>query len=283
MTALTTTTGRVTIMMPHPERVFRSACMSYAPPTWGEDSPWMKLFYNARAWVGIFVADGDPDGLRLVERSNWIGKAVVFPRALLPKIKGRDEFSQTGIYLLIGPREDGDGDLLYIGEGDPIRPRLDSHFANKDFWTRAVFFVAGAGQLNKAHVQFLESRLVKLAATAKRLPLENGNHPTEPSLSEADRADMEVFLSNILSILPVLGIHAFELPEQRGKKDPTQTLLTCKGKGAVATGYDTTQGFVVKSDSCAVGLADEPPSLATHVPSVQKLRRELIERGVLKP
>jgi phosphoribosylformylglycinamidine synthase len=52
MTALTTTTGRVTIMMPHPERVFRSACMSWVPPEWGEDSPWMKLFYNARAWVG---------------------------------------------------------------------------------------------------------------------------------------------------------------------------------------------------------------------------------------
>jgi phosphoribosylformylglycinamidine synthase len=52
MTALTTTTGRVTIMMPHPERVFRSACMSWSPADWGEDSPWMRLFYNARAWVG---------------------------------------------------------------------------------------------------------------------------------------------------------------------------------------------------------------------------------------
>jgi len=52
MTALTTTTGRVTIIMPHPERVFRSACMSWAPKDWPEDSPWMKLFYNARAWVG---------------------------------------------------------------------------------------------------------------------------------------------------------------------------------------------------------------------------------------
>jgi phosphoribosylformylglycinamidine synthase len=52
MTALTTTTGRVTIMMPHPERVFRSACMSWSPREWGEDSPWMQLFYNARAWVG---------------------------------------------------------------------------------------------------------------------------------------------------------------------------------------------------------------------------------------
>ena len=57
----------------------------------------------------IFVADGDPDGLRLVERSNWVGKAIVFPRALLPKIKQRAELNQTGVYLLLGPREDGEG------------------------------------------------------------------------------------------------------------------------------------------------------------------------------
>lgn len=68
--------------------------------------------------IRIFVADGDPDGLRLVERSNWIGKAVIFPRTLLPKIKQRDEFSQTGVYLLLGPRPDGEGEMLYVGEGD---------------------------------------------------------------------------------------------------------------------------------------------------------------------
>jgi phosphoribosylformylglycinamidine synthase len=52
MTAFTTTDGRATILMPHPERVFRTVAMSYHPADWGEDSPWMKLFTNARAWVG---------------------------------------------------------------------------------------------------------------------------------------------------------------------------------------------------------------------------------------
>jgi phosphoribosylformylglycinamidine synthase len=37
--------------MPHPKRVFRSVCMSWAPPEWGEDSPWMKFFYNTQVWV----------------------------------------------------------------------------------------------------------------------------------------------------------------------------------------------------------------------------------------
>ena len=52
ITALTTPDGRVTIMMPHPERVFRTVQLSYRPAAWGEDSPWMRLFHNARTWLG---------------------------------------------------------------------------------------------------------------------------------------------------------------------------------------------------------------------------------------
>ncbi|MFC5489675.1 phosphoribosylformylglycinamidine synthase [Dokdonella soli] len=44
--------GRVTILMPHPERVFRSVQLSWRPREWGEDSPWMRMFRNARVWVG---------------------------------------------------------------------------------------------------------------------------------------------------------------------------------------------------------------------------------------
>jgi len=52
LTAFTAADGRVLIMMPHPERVFRSAQLSWHPEQWGEDSPWMRMFRNARAWVG---------------------------------------------------------------------------------------------------------------------------------------------------------------------------------------------------------------------------------------
>ena len=48
---LTNRDGRVTIMMPHPERVFRTVQLSWHPPGWGEDSPWQQLFVNARKWV----------------------------------------------------------------------------------------------------------------------------------------------------------------------------------------------------------------------------------------
>ncbi|HEX7466243.1 MAG TPA: phosphoribosylformylglycinamidine synthase, partial [Usitatibacter sp.] len=51
VTALTTPDGRFNILMPHPERVFRSILLSWHPREWGEDSPWMRMFRNARAWV----------------------------------------------------------------------------------------------------------------------------------------------------------------------------------------------------------------------------------------
>ena len=52
ITGLTTPDGRFTILMPHPERVFRTVQCSWHPEARGEESPWMRLFRNARVWVG---------------------------------------------------------------------------------------------------------------------------------------------------------------------------------------------------------------------------------------
>lgn len=240
----------------------------------------------------IFVADGDPDGLRVVERSNWCGKALVFPRAVWPTVRRRPECELPGVYMLIGPATEGEGESLYIGEGDPVRPRLENHAANKDFWTRAVFFTA-KDFLNKTCIQYLESRLVSLAREAKRVKLENGNAPAEPSIGEADRADMETFLAHMLAMLPVLGVHAFARPEPvaAAPADTTvapdttvaalRTLLTCSGKGVTATGYDGTEGFVVLAGSTMVAAV--APSLVVNHPWVVQERQALLSRGVVVP
>ena len=52
ISGLCSSDGRVTIMMPHPERVIRSVTNSWRPDDWAEDAPWMRLFRNARKWVG---------------------------------------------------------------------------------------------------------------------------------------------------------------------------------------------------------------------------------------
>lgn len=229
----------------------------------------------------ILVADGDPDGLRVVERSNWNGKAVMFPRPLYTAVRKREEFQQPGVYLLIGPRPDGEGETIYVGEGDPVYHRLESHYANKDFWTRAVFFVAGPGQLNKAHVQYLEAQLIQRARAAKRIPLENANSPTEPTLSEMDRAYLEVFLQNLLGMLPVLGITAFEQTQAPAATEKELPLLHCEGKGITGSGYDAPQGFIVRAGSFAATTFTK--SVGEHFPYVVQQREDLLKSGVLVP
>lgn len=132
---------------------------------------------------------GDPDGLRTIEKSNWSGAGLVVPRSLFGESKQRRELARTGVYVLFGPPEESGLPRVYVGEGDPIKPRLEQHAGKKDFWTSCIAFTSKDENLNKAHVQYLEARLLDLAAQAKRCVLDNGNSPALPSLSEADAAD----------------------------------------------------------------------------------------------
>lgn len=161
--------------------------------------------------IRVFVADGDPEGVRLVDRLNWTGLGVVFPRERWQTARNRPELSRTGVYILVGYKE-GEEDLptLYIGEGDAVRDRIDSHIQNKEFWEDGYAFTTSNNGLNKAHVRWLERELIQQAKKAGRSKLDNGTAPSEPPLSEAERADSRAFLREILQILPIMGLRAFE-------------------------------------------------------------------------
>lgn len=225
--------------------------------------------------IRIFVADGDPEGLRIAERSNWVGKALAFPRSALGQVMQRDELEYSGVYLLLGPTECGEGEMLYVGETEQFRKRLSQHQRSdkKDFWSDTLCFTSSTGALNKAQIRYLEHRLVVLADKARRVTLENAVSPSEPTLSEADRAEMDVFLSHMLEMLPVLGVTAFEQPVT---PTTTETLLYIHTKGIKATGYQASQGFVIQEGSQVV--VDEVPSMPA---AMSQLRQELKIRGVI--
>ena len=193
--------------------------------------------------IKIYLPDGTPDGLKIIEKSNWNGKGVVCPRSTFSGNKKRSEFPRTGIYILLGPSEQSDVPMLYVGQGDPIKSRLDSHYAKKDFWTRTVFFVSKDDNLNKAHIGYLESKLITMATEAKRCVLDNQNCPTLPSMSEMDVADAEGFLDEILLCLPVLGINEFKKAEANIRKKESRLFL--KGPDCQAEGMETPEGLVV--------------------------------------
>lgn len=200
---------------------------------------------------------------------------MVFPRAQYPEVRKRPELCRTGVYVLWGPGESGRLPRVYVGERDGVLHRLDQHAKQKDFWTHAAVFTSKDQNLNKAHVQYLEARLVELAAEAKRAELDNGNVPQRPTLSEADAADAEGFLGDLLLCLPVVGVSVFE--KARADTPPSCDLFLTS-KGITARGVDSSEGFVVRSGSRAV---------QTTVPSCHaylvELRESLIEQGVLIP
>ena len=164
--------------------------------------------------------------------------------------------------------------LVYIGEGAGTGARLSTHAKNKDFWTNAAVFASKDENLNKAHIQYLEARLLRRADEEKRCELDNGNVPQLPLLSEVDRADAELFLDDLLLCLPVVGVRFLQKP---GTQAQAIHSLFLHAKGIKAQGYVDPSGFVVRSGSQAV--KKEVPSIHEFL-SVE--RSALIERGVLR-
>jgi hypothetical protein len=164
--------------------------------------------------IKIHVLNGDPEGVRIIDRMNWTGQGIVFPREEWVNIKNFKEFNSPGIYILVGYSSDEDElPTVYVGEGDGIRDRIESHSKNKDFWCRGIAFVSTNNSLNKAHVQWLEHSLITRAKEINRCKLDNANLPQAPILSHSDRSDTNAFLREILQILPLVGLRAFETPK----------------------------------------------------------------------
>lgn len=186
----------------------------------------------------IYVPDGDPDGVRIVDRMNWTGKGLVIPRDRWATTRARDEFEQSGVYILSGYETGDDGEdqlALYIGQTDNLRKRIDQHQKRKDFWDQATVFISSAG-LNRAHITWLEWALWSHAKAAKRSRLDNDNGLNEPQLSESEKADTEAFLKEVLRILPLVGLHAFEARVTRPAQTPDED----------------TSGYVSKNDTIIV-------------------------------
>lgn len=188
--------------------------------------------------IRIFVPDGDPDGVRIIDKMNWTGMGIAFPRAKWPEIKKRAEFSKAGVYILRGYQGENDElPTIYIGQGDGVKSRVDSHYKDKDFWDRGIAFMSPSGGLNRAHVTWLEYALVKRAKEAKRCFLDNGNLPQEPSLTEAEKADTQAFLKEILQVLPLVNLGVFE--DARPVASPRATIKETSAIKQASKNMDT--------------------------------------------
>lgn len=172
--------------------------------------------------LNLFLVDGKPGGLLTAEVGGWTGHITAAPRTRMKELLQREEAARTGVYILLGEEPEApEGVRAYIGEGDAIGTRLKSHAqppekGGKDFWDRAILMTSKDANLTKAHVLYLESRLIQLAKRAQRSQVENAQSSDRSQrLPEADVAVMESYLAELEIVLPMLGVNIFRQPRQQ--------------------------------------------------------------------
>jgi hypothetical protein len=228
------------------------------------------------ATIKLFLPRGDAKSLRTAEIMNWTGFAIAAPRTELEDLLQREELGKAGIYILSGSDPLSGSPRAYIGEAEVIRERLKQH-KTKEFWVSAIVFVSKDENLTKAHVRYLEGRLLAEAGQVGRVTLEQ-NQAGGSKLPESDRADMEAFLSHIRQLLPVLGSDLLIPVAQPAAKPQPGGLLFCRRKGAEGRGHRTPDGFVVLKGSTAV-LQDLEAT--KKWPASIAARKQLIADGTL--
>jgi hypothetical protein len=227
------------------------------------------------ATIKLFLPHGDAKSLRTAEIMNWTGFAVAAPRTELDDLVQREELDKSGVYILTGTDPLSGSPRAYIGEAEVIRDRLKQHKTRE--WISAIVFVSKDENLTKAHVRYLESRLLAEAGQAGKFILEQ-NQAGGSKLPESDRADMEVFLSHIRQLLPVLGSDLLIPVAQPTAKLQSGGVLFCRMKDAEGRGHRTPDGFVVLKGSTAVLQERES---AKNWPATIAIRKQLIADGTL--
>jgi hypothetical protein len=236
--------------------------------------------------IRVYLADGSPTGVKHAEIVNWTGQAVSCPRKRIGELHDWPESKMPGVYFLLGLDESLNKPIVYIGESENVLDRLTSHAVKKEFWREAVFFTNKDENLTKAHIKYLESRLVQIASQTNRCIIDNGNVPTLSSLPRSDRDAMEEFIGNVKVLMGVLGQRFLEpiyLPKNDDENDSsvepqsTNVRLTLNYSKLTANAVLTDEGVVVLKGAEAVTDLGEGKLSSGYI----KIKKNLIENGGL--
>ena len=159
--------------------------------------------------IKIFLVKGSSSNLRTAEISNWSGKAIACSRNELDELAKRDEATRPGVYFLIGNDLETGEPSVYVGEAEEVAKRLKQHLS-KDSWNQVVAFVSKDENLTKAHIKYLEGKLIAIGLEAGKGVIHN-NQSSGARLPESDQAEMDIFLDRILKLLPVMGTALFQI------------------------------------------------------------------------
>ena len=212
--------------------------------------------------------NGQPDGIRSIRRNLSTMTVYVIPRPLLSEAKNISGINRPGIYYLINESDDNKIAQIYVGQTRNGIARLDDHNRSKDFWNKAIMFLAESKTFTLDMISGLEKFAIIKAQESKRYKVENTVVP-KYEIDEYDLASVEEIYDEIQFIM---GTQGYKMDDAKTSLDETTILHTTRN-GIEAFGiYDGEKFEVLEGSQVNI---DKDVKLERY----NKQRAELLENG----
>lgn len=211
--------------------------------------------------------NGQPDGIRSIRRNLSTMTTYVIPRPLLSEAKNISGITRPGIYYLINESDDNRIAQIYIGQTRNGINRLDDHNRSKDFWNKAIMFLAESKTFTLDMISGLEKFAIMKAQESKRYKVENSVVP-KYEIDEYDLVAVEEIYDEIQFIMATQG---YKMDDAKRSINEEHILHTTRN-GIAARGMYDGEKFEVL-DGSEINM-DKP----AHLQSYNRLRDELLSK-----
>ena len=211
--------------------------------------------------------NGQPDGIRSIRRNLSTMTTYVIPRPLLSEAKSISGITRPGIYYLINESDDNRIAQIYIGQTRNGINRLDDHNRSKDFWNKAIMFLAESKTFTLDMISGLEKFAIMKAQESKRYKVENSVVP-KYEINEYDLVAVEEVYDEIQFIMATQG---YKMDDAKRSINEERILHTTRN-GIAARGMYDGEKFEVL-DGSEINM-DKP----AHLQSYNRLRDELLSK-----
>lgn len=213
----------------------------------------------------VLYHNGQPDGIRSIRRNLSTMTTYVIPRPLLSEAKNISGINRPGIYYLINEDDGNKIVQLYIGQTRNGIARLDDHNRSKDFWNKAIMFLAESKTFTLDMISGLEKFAIIKAQKSKRYKVENNVVP-KYEIDEYDLAAVEEIYDEIQFIMATLG---YKMNDAKSTMNEADILHTTQN-GITAFGVYNGEKFEVL-DGSQINM-NKP----AHLQRYNRQREELI-------
>lgn len=166
--------------------------------------------------IKMLLYDGSLNGVTNISDSAWeSGKMYSAPRESINNLVSRADCKKYGVYLLLSDRQ------VYIGQAIDLERRTKQHLADKDWWNQVVLMTTKDDSFNASDIDYLEARLIDLAAAAGTSDSDNKKQGNRQKVDEFRQAELEQYLEEALFLLELIGVKVFKKDKRKTKKSPS--------------------------------------------------------------